>query len=43
MKTYVLVNGAWAGKFAWSQIAPSLEKEGHKLVTLDLPGHGEEG
>lgn len=42
MKTYVLVHGAWAGQFAWSKIKPDLEKAGNKVVTLDLPGHGDD-
>jgi pimeloyl-ACP methyl ester carboxylesterase len=42
MKTYVLVHGAWAGKFAWDKVRPLLEKEGHKVLTLDLPAHGDD-
>jgi pimeloyl-ACP methyl ester carboxylesterase len=42
MKTYVLVHGAWAGKFAWNEVKPLLEKEGNKVVTLDLPAHGDD-
>jgi pimeloyl-ACP methyl ester carboxylesterase len=42
MKTYVLVHGAWAGKFAWDKVKPQLEKEGNKVVTLDLPAHGDD-
>ncbi len=40
MKTYVLVHGAWAGEFAWEKVKPLLEKEGNKVITLDLPAHG---
>jgi pimeloyl-ACP methyl ester carboxylesterase len=42
MKTYVLVHGAWAGKFAWDKVKPALEKDGSKVVTLDLPAHGDD-
>ena len=42
MKTYVLVHGAWAGKFAWDKVKPLLEKDGSKVVTLDLPAHGDD-
>lgn len=38
--TYVLVHGAWQGAWAWDQVKPQLEKEGHKVVTVDLPAHG---
>jgi len=42
MKTFVLVHGAWAGKYAWDKVKPQLEKNGSKVVTLDLPGHGDD-
>ncbi len=38
--TYVLVHGAFQGAWAWDQVKVELEKEGHEVVTLDLPGHG---
>lgn len=41
-KTFVLVHGAFAGKYAWDEVKPMLEKEGHKVITLDLPGHGDD-
>ncbi len=41
-KTYVLVHGAFAGKYAWDQVKPLLEKDGNKVITLDLPGHGDD-
>ncbi|MEI6408231.1 MAG: alpha/beta fold hydrolase [Bacteroidota bacterium] len=42
MKTYVLVHGAWAGKFAWDKVKPQLEKDGNKVITIDLPAHGDD-
>ncbi|MBC7887301.1 MAG: alpha/beta fold hydrolase [Ferruginibacter sp.] len=42
MKKYVLVHGAWAGKFAWEKVKSELEKDGSKVVTLDLPAHGDD-
>ena len=42
MSTYVLVHGAWHGAWCWKKVIPLLEKEGHKVVALDLPGHGED-
>lgn len=38
--TYVLVQGAWTGKFCWAEVAPQLEAAGHTALTLDLPRHG---
>lgn len=42
MTTYVLVHGAWMGQFAWELVAPRLEEAGHRVITLDLPGHGDD-
>jgi pimeloyl-ACP methyl ester carboxylesterase len=41
-KTFVLVHGAFAGKYAWDEVKPILEKAGNKVITLDLPGHGDD-
>jgi pimeloyl-ACP methyl ester carboxylesterase len=38
--TYVLVHGAFQGAWAWDQVKPLLEKEGHKVVVVELPAHG---
>jgi pimeloyl-ACP methyl ester carboxylesterase len=40
--TFVLVHGAFADQYAWDYIKPLLEKEGDRVVTLDLPGHGDD-
>lgn len=40
MSTYVLIHGAWHGGWCWDKIVPLLEKQGHKVVAPDLPGHG---
>ncbi|WP_194777645.1 alpha/beta fold hydrolase [Pararhodonellum marinum] len=42
MKTYVLVHGAWAGKFAWDQVKTALESKEAKVITFDLPAHGDD-
>lgn len=42
MSTYVLVHGAWHGAWCWKEVLPRLEERGHSVVTLDLPGHGED-
>lgn len=38
--TYVLVHGAFSGAYAWDETTPLLEAEGHKVVAVELPGHG---
>ena len=40
--TFVLVHGAFAGRYAWSHLTPLLEGAGHKFITMDLPGHGDD-
>ena len=42
MSTFVLVHGAWHGAWCWDKVVPLLEGAGHKVVVLDLPGHGED-
>src|SRR5688572_1449326 len=38
--TYVLVHGGWHNQSAWNKVTPILESEGHRVLTLDLPGAG---
>lgn len=40
--TYVMVHSAWLGGWAWGHVASLLEKQGHSVVALDLPGHGKD-
>jgi hypothetical protein len=42
MNTYILINGSWHGAWCWSKVIPLLEKQGHKVITPELPGHGED-
>jgi pimeloyl-ACP methyl ester carboxylesterase len=42
MRTYVLIHGAWHGAWCWEKVIPLLEKEGHRVVAPDLPGHGKD-
>ncbi len=37
---YVLVHGACHGAWCWDDVAAELRAKGHRVVTLDLPGHG---
>ncbi|MDB5709973.1 MAG: alpha/beta fold hydrolase [Sphingomonas bacterium] len=37
---YVLVHGGWHNQSAWDKVTPLLEAEGHRVLTLDLPGAG---
>lgn len=39
-ETYVLVHSAWLGAWQWENVASTLRKEGHTVITPDLPGHG---
>jgi pimeloyl-ACP methyl ester carboxylesterase len=37
---YVLVHGACHGAWCWDEVAARLRAKGHRVATLDLPGHG---
>jgi pimeloyl-ACP methyl ester carboxylesterase len=38
MAHYILVHGAWEGSWTWEDTIPTLEKKGHTVTTVDLPG-----
>jgi len=40
MATYVFVHGSFQAAWCWREIVPRLECKGHRCVTFDLPGHG---
>ncbi len=40
MKTFILVHGSWHSAWNWHRVAPVLEKRGHKVLAIDLPGMG---
>lgn len=42
MSTYMLIHGAWHGAWCWEKIIPFLERAGHRVITIELPGHGED-
>lgn len=41
-KTYILVHGAWHSAWCWYKVVPLLEAKGHKVIAIDLPGHGKD-
>ncbi|OGT56905.1 MAG: hypothetical protein A3F43_06845 [Gammaproteobacteria bacterium RIFCSPHIGHO2_12_FULL_42_10] len=40
LRTYLFVHGAWHASWCWQKIAAALSKQGHFVLTPDLPGHG---
>lgn len=41
MSAYVLIPGAWLGSWAWKEVIPLLEMEGHRAFPVVLTGMGE--
>lgn len=41
MATFVLVHGSFFASWCWREVTPHLERRGHRVVTFDLPAHGE--
>ncbi len=39
-KNYVLVHGAWQAPYVWQSVKTNLEKQGNKVIVVELPGHG---
>ena len=42
MATFLLVHGAWHGRWCWERIIPLLEAAGHRVLAPDLPGMGDD-
>lgn len=42
MAIFVLVHGAFHGAWCWTKLAPELAARGHRAVTFDLPGGGDD-
>ncbi len=42
MSNVVLVHGSWHGAWCWRDLTPRLQALGHRVVTLGLPGHGDD-
>ena len=40
MKTFILIHGSWHSSWNWHRVIPILEKLGHKVFAIDLPGMG---
>ncbi len=40
MSTFLLVHGSWHGAWCWERVVPILESRNHRVVSIDLPGHG---
>lgn len=40
MGIVVLVHGAWHGAWVWEKVVPLVERAGHGVIAVDLPGHG---
>jgi pimeloyl-ACP methyl ester carboxylesterase len=37
MTTFALVHGGFHGAWCWDQLSPLLQKDGHRVVTMELP------
>jgi pimeloyl-ACP methyl ester carboxylesterase len=37
---FVLVHGAWHSATCWTDVANELRLDGHRVLAIDLPGHG---
>ena len=40
MKTFILIHGSWHSSWNWHKAVPIIEKLGHKVFAIDLPGMG---
>lgn len=41
-KTFVLVHAQWHDKSCWNKLVPLMNQNGNKVITLDLPAHGDD-
>ena len=42
MSTFVLIHGAWHGRWCWDKLTSRLEQAGHCVIAPDLPGLGKD-
>lgn len=40
MTTFILIHGSWHSSWNWHKVVPILEKQGHKVLAIDLLGMG---
>jgi pimeloyl-ACP methyl ester carboxylesterase len=40
MKTFILIHGSWHSAWNWHKVVPILERQGHRVFAVDLPGMG---
>jgi pimeloyl-ACP methyl ester carboxylesterase len=40
MANFLLIHGAWQGKWVWPAVAAELTMRGHEVHSIDLPGSG---
>lgn len=38
MASFVLVHAAWHGVWCWERLSPELERLGHRVIAVELPG-----
>ncbi len=39
-KIFILIHGSWHSAWNWHKVTPLLERAGHTVIALDLPGMG---
>jgi hypothetical protein len=42
MSTHLPTYGAWHGNWCWLKVVPALDADGHRVLGLDLPEHGDD-
>ncbi len=42
MKTFILIHGSWHSAWNWYKVTSLLEKQGHIVYAIDLPGMGKD-
>jgi len=42
MSTFVLVHGSFSAGYCWREVTPQLVRNGHHVVPIDLPAHGDD-
>jgi len=42
MASYLLIHGSWHGAWCWYKVATRLRRAGHRVITVELPAHGQD-